>query len=140
MLLRADSGRIEIWGKSLDMALANPWIGGGFSIEGVGIEYKGTVLSHSHNVVLDTLLYSGIVGVMLLVAHWVLLFRDVFSKINESTVLILLSILAFSGFILMTNGAFLLDRINYYWIGYWLPVYFLLAYGNPRAGEDSHGY
>ncbi len=79
---------------------------------------------HAHNSWIDILYYTGLIGLILALWHWVLLARS-FSR--DRDILPLYLWLAFGSLCLFTNGSSLLTRPDAQWLMYWVPAGLLAA-------------
>jgi capsular polysaccharide export protein len=123
---RGYSGRIDIWQQTWSQISQHPIFGMGYSLYGNTIDYKNTTLTHSHNVILELWRYAGLISVLLFLYQLVTLYHSRTSNENpiNNTYLI---IFVFNFLVMLTSGWFILDRPNYFWLGYWYPLGYLIA-------------
>jgi O-Antigen ligase len=134
LLNRGLSGRPEIWSDVFELVKQSVIWGEGYSLQSSRILYHGVSLNHSHNVVLEIMRYGGLVGVLLFVWHLVTLCRFQLKSGDDLTGYYII-MMCFTLLVMMTNGWYLLDRPNYYWLGYWYPVGVLMV--KQKALTDS---
>ena len=132
------SYRDVIWKNSVNLSLAKPLFG-----YGLGTEFKfvipanGTTLlnpsivSHSHNFLLSTWLYSGIIGVVLILAIIYYALSVCFSGKKEDFS-ILGVIMVFGIICLLSNGSYPISRANERWFVFWIPLAFIVAFSVQR--------
>ena len=72
---RVSSGRYYLWESSIKEWLKSPWIGYGLKSGNFTYTvYKNK--TNSHNLLINTLLFSGIFGLIALIRHFVLIYRN----------------------------------------------------------------
>lgn len=121
--------RIDLWQQSIAQWAKQPWLGHGLGAD-LGLTRFGQPYhSHSHNFLLGTLRYGGLLGVGLLLWQisgtlW-LLWRRRSESVPEQNVILLwwLAGMAF----LLTNGGQPLVKPHHTWFFYWIPLTLLLA-------------
>jgi len=127
------SYRDIIWKDSINLSLQKPWFGYGLSSSFEfflpGLErtnWVSSTVSHSHNFILSTWLYSGVLGVFLIVAiiYQALKVCWLYKKEHFS---ILGVIILFGVFCLLTNGSYPISRPNERWFVFWIPLAFIVA-------------
>ena len=91
MLSSLLSGRFELWGKSIELILLSPIIGWGLKSTGFTTPALPERLQNTHNLFLNSLLYTGIVGTILLAAIIWVVFYEATKKTSKET----LSLVAF---------------------------------------------
>ncbi|MCB1874377.1 MAG: O-antigen ligase family protein [Chromatiales bacterium] len=121
------SYRDEIWDSVLSAISADPWFGTGVSSRNDVMVDSGMVFSHSHNFVLSTWRFSGLVGVVLLLTQLGLALFGGY-KGERGNRGVWSALLLFGVLCLSTNGSYPLSRPVEAWFVYWLPIGFLLAY------------
>lgn len=134
LFLRGFSGRLDIWEKVWRLAADSMVWGEGYSLEASRVLYHGTPINHSHNVVLELLRYGGLVAVLLFMGHAVSLCRFQL-KFGDRISGYYFLVLLFTGMVMMVNGWYILDRPNYYWLGYWYPIGLLMVKQNTQANR-----
>jgi O-antigen ligase len=118
------SYRDAIWVELLDRARERPLFGLGLERDARIIIPDVDVFHHAHNSWIDILYYTGLMGLLLALWHWVLLARS-FSRDQDSLPLYLW--LAYGSLCLFTNGSSLLTRPDAQWLMYWVPAGLLAA-------------
>lgn len=116
--------RDAIWVELLDRSLERPLFGLGLERDSRIIIPDVDVFHHAHNSWLDILYYTGAIGLLLALWHWVLLARS-FSR--DRDILPLYLWLAYGSLCLFTNGSGLLTRPDAQWLMYWVPAGLLAA-------------
>ena len=118
------SFRDAIWVELLDRSLERPLFGLGLERDSRIIIPDVDVFHHAHNSWIDILYYTGLIGLLLALWHWVLLARS-FSR--DRDILPLYLWLAYGSLCLFTNGSSLLTRPDAQWLMYWVPAGLLAA-------------
>jgi len=122
ILLRSTSFRPEIWGKAIQLTIdSNPWIGHG-APAGSELLIDGTIHKHAHSIYVATFFYGGAAGLLLLLALLAASFREL-GKIEPGQAMILaMSTLLYSVAVLLLDGDRLLEKVDFIWVVFWLPV------------------
>lgn len=118
------SFRDAIWLELLDRSLERPLFGLGLERDSRIIIPDVDVFHHAHNSWIDILYYTGLIGLLLALWHWVLLAKS-FSR--DRDILPLYLWLAYGSLCLFTNGSNLLTRPDAQWLMYWVPAGLLAA-------------
>lgn len=127
------SYRDVIWKDSINLSLEKPWFGYGlgssfeFFLPGnERTSWVSSTVSHSHNFILSTWLYSGVLGVLLIVA---IIYQalKVCWLYKEEHFSILGIIMIFGVLCLLTNGSYPISRPNERWFVFWIPLAFIVA-------------
>lgn len=114
---RADNGRFDIWAKGLRLAMQHPVIGTGFGHETSYETDLGTWRS-THNLYIGTLVYHGIMGLIMFFIVWAQTFKKVFDK-ND---LVWASIMIYATFFGLFEFHTLFMNLNPEWLVIWLPI------------------
>ena len=137
------SFRDIIWEDSIKLSLEKPLFG-----YGLGTEFKfilpahelnlwrQSTVSHSHNFILSTWLYTGVIGVALILAIIYYALSICFTNKKESYP-ILGVIMVFGVFCLLTNGSYPISRANERWFIFWIPLAFILANSIIMTNNDK---
>ncbi len=122
------SYRDIIWQDSIKLSLEKPFLGYGL---GTTFEFYipdyDMIVSHSHNILLATWLYTGVVGVALLLFIIVLALKQCVADKNQSYAFLAV-ILIFGLLCLLTNGSYPISRANERWFIFWIPLAFIIAH------------
>ncbi len=127
------SYRDIIWKDSINLSLEKPWFGYGlgstfefFLPRLERTNWVSSTASHSHNFILSTWLYSGIPGVLLIVA---IIYQGLrFCFINKKEKFSILGVIMIFGVLcLLTNGSYPISRPNERWFVFWIPLAFIVA-------------
>lgn len=130
LVKRASSGRIDIWQQGADLIAAKPFLGHGVATDHNYVFSYGERMikaTHVHNVYMAVLVQVGIVGLIALLAIYILAFREAYKSIKNESV--------YSPFIFLAMGASLglTDFGGFYtsfgvpWLVFWLPATYLIA-------------
>ena len=125
LLARGFSGRPEIWEQVWQLVKKSMIWGEGYSLQASTLSYHGEILNHSHNVILELLRYGGIVAVLLFLCQLATLVKLL--KGVDDLGRYYAIILAFNVIVMLISGWYLLDRPNYFWLGYWYPLGMLMV-------------
>ena len=119
VLARGMSYRPEIWSIALTYILDNPWIGHGAEF-GVAYEVSKnvTINSHTHNAFINSLLYVGIAGTILLLMAIAQSLR--YTRTSNNRLAFMLLVYAIID--LSLNGYKLLDHPQVGWLYFWFPI------------------
>jgi O-Antigen ligase len=133
VLHRAMSFRPEIWMKTLeDTWQANPILGKGIASNSE-LVIKGLTFQHAHSIYFSTFFYGGLVGISLLLLLIGACFRAL-GRLEFSPIVVLASsTLLFAVSALLIDGDRLLDKIDFHWLVFWLPVALVLV----ATGKDG---
>lgn len=127
---RGTSYRLEIWRGSWELATQNFWFGVGLG-EPLSIPYKDHRLApHAHNLFLDTLVKTGIVGLAGLVAPLVMILRRAVNSREDERVFT--ATLLFFIACMMTDVYKLLNSPSGTYVVFWLPLIVLMTTSPPR--------
>jgi O-antigen ligase len=127
------SYRFQIWDYILEHAQQHIIFGQGITRE-TEFPIENVVFEHSHNVIIDTLRFSGIVGVAVLFWNIKTAFKRWTANKEHYPYY---AWLLFGLLCMLTNGKFLLARPDWIWISYWLPLGFICAAQNSSAKHEK---
>ncbi len=130
----AYSVRLDLWAQAIDQWRDQPWLGHGLGADLPLTRFDLPYHSHSHNFLIGTLRYGGLLGAALLILQiGGCLYRVWRLQLwHGAAGLILLWWLAGIGF-LLTNGSQPLVKPHHMWFFYWIPLALLLTI----QGEDQ---
>jgi O-antigen ligase len=139
---RGASLRPDIWVSYLDLALERPWIGHGLSQgpESIILMREGDrkVIPHPHNIMLATLYFTGLVGLILFIASWASAIIHVLLRWNERQHwTILLAPLTPGITAMQFDGMFVLAPFHYNWMCLWFPLFLALALSAKKESRPS---
>ena len=119
--------RLELWRSAIEHSMSHVWFGHGVGSD-MRFQYLGKdYLSHSHNFVVDTLRYGGVVGAILISAQAIYTGFCGLKVIKiDKSYLPILAWFLFGTFFLLTNGQQPLVKPHHIWFFYWLPVVLIL--------------
>ena len=122
------SYRDLIWQDSINLSLEKPFLGYGLgtTFEFFIPDYE-MMVSHSHNVLLSTWLYTGVIGLSLFLSIIVLALKQCVSDKNQPYAFLAV-ILIFGLLCLLTNGSYPISRANERWFIFWIPLAFIIAH------------
>ncbi len=120
-----------IWKDSVNLSLENPFFGYGLSTEFKFNTSANRMVSHSHNFLLSTWLYSGVIGVALILTIIYYALSVCFSRKKENFS-ILGVIMVFGIICLLSNGSYPISRANERWFVFWIPLAFIVAFSVQR--------
>ncbi len=132
LIKRGLSFRIDIWSAVLNETKGDLIFGQGLRKNSDIITELAGKFNHSHNFVLSVLRFSGITGVLLLLAMVGQCLKEAFTNTTENMPLWGI-LLLFGSLCLFTNGKFPLSSPRESWFIFWLPIAFICAHaGNSR--------
>jgi O-antigen ligase len=117
-----DSFRIEIWSQALEQIRKAPWLGHGITTVANYETSIGRVETHPHNVFLASLLYGGLLALLILLILVFLALRQGLRTLLAGGDPTLAVLLLFSIACQMTDGHRLLTNPKPVWLFFWLPV------------------
>ena len=136
VLHRAMSFRPEIWMKTLhDTYQVNLIIGHGIASNSELI-IGDLTFQHAHSIYFATFFYGGLVGVVLLLALISACFRELVQSRNAPLVVLALSTFLFAVSSLFIDGDLLLEKIDFHWLVFWLPVALCLVATTRDSADD----
>jgi O-antigen ligase len=119
---RGYSSRLEIWGQLLVRIKDAPWLGHGLNAYAHTVMSNGTIIIHPHSVYVGTLLYGGIIGLLLLTAVVVSAlwqgFGSAGNPINLATAIMFL----YGALFMVPHGNMLIHHVKPFWLLFWFPV------------------
>jgi len=122
VLHRSMSFRPEIWMKTLqDTYQANLIFGNGIASNSELIIGELT-FQHAHSIYFSTFFYGGLVGVLLLLVLIGACFNELVKLSVAPIVVLALSTFLFAISSLFIDGDRLLEKIDFHWLVFWLPV------------------
>lgn len=130
---RSLSFRPEIWMASLEK-LWNYNILWGLGINANSeLAHGQLTFQHSHSIYIATLFYGGVAGLMILVGLIWRILKTAFNADQSPESLqkeIALGAFIFGATAFALDGDRLLEKIDFHWIAFWLPVAMIMALGN----------
>ncbi|MCZ6502601.1 MAG: O-antigen ligase family protein [Gammaproteobacteria bacterium] len=136
VLHRATSFRPEIWMKTLeDTYQVNLFLGNGIASNSELI-IGGITFQHAHSIYFSTFFYGGLVGIFLLLVLIGACFREL-GKLGFTPIVVLaLSTFLFAVSSLFIDGDRLLEKIDFHWLVFWLPVALCLVATSKGSVDD----
>ncbi|MEX0943322.1 MAG: O-antigen ligase family protein [Pseudomonadales bacterium] len=139
LMRRSTSYRPEIWSGILAaFAGVNPLLGAGLDASSE-VRDSGYLFEHPHSIYLATLFYGGYIGLLMLITLIITtartLIRAPFSDWRAPATMTL----AFAVTTLALDGNRVLEKMDYVWVVFWLPVAFAVCVStrNVNAAEVS---
>ncbi|VAX05502.1 hypothetical protein MNBD_GAMMA26-1591 [hydrothermal vent metagenome] len=118
------SYRDQLWAVSIAQFLEYPIFGSGARLDMPIPIGDGFIHTHSHNLLLDVLRATGLVGFFLVATHNLIAFgRGAVSR--DGDVNLWAMVFLFGFLCLMTNGGIPFTRPAHSWIAYWIPLGFV---------------
>jgi O-antigen ligase len=136
LLSRPSHYRLKLWGKLLTRIEAAPWFGHGLSADPRTEILPGRILVHPHSVVIGTLLYGGIVGLLLLLAVVISALWQAFGNTNNAIKLLLAAMALYGALCIVLNGNMLIHHVKPFWLFFWFPIALVAASEIP--GHSLH--
>jgi len=128
------SFRDIIWRDSVFLSLEKPFFGYGlgtdfsFVLPGNDLNnWHTSTVSHSHNIILSTWLYTGFVGVAFFITIIYYAVRVSLNN-NKKSFIIFGVIIMYGVLCLLTNSSFSISRPNERWFVFWMPLAFIIAH------------
>jgi len=131
---RGTSYRLEIWQASIAEIWHRPLLGHGITAT---LRIQGEFGHHPHDLYLSALFYTGLVGLLLLLAGLGWILRDLLKRpdsVDRRTCLALLVHLVLSG---ATDLSQITKGPGELWYIVWLPIAYTLGYLRDPAGQDQ---
>jgi O-antigen ligase len=126
--LTETSSRGIIWKDSINYSLEKPWFGYGLGREfAFYVPYTYSYVSHSHNFILSTWLYTGIPGVLMILAIIIYTLKTCYKNRKEDFAIFGV-IIIFGIICLFVNGSYPISRANERWFVFWIPIAFIVAH------------
>ena len=133
VLHRALSFRPEIWLKAVrDTTQENLILGKGIASSS-RLLIDGISHHHPHSIYVSTFYYGGLTGALLLVTLISACLKELIKKDFTPLVILALSTLLYAVSTLMIDGNRLLEKIDFHWLVFWLPVALCLV----ATGEEN---
>ena len=133
---RAMSFRPEIWMKTLhDTYQANLILGNGIASNSE-LTIGDLTFQHAHSIYFSTFFYGGLVGIALLLALIGVCFRELIRPAMTPLLVLALSTFLFAVSSLLIDGDRLLEKIDFHWLVFWLPVALCLAATTRGSADD----
>ena len=129
--------RLDIWGHLLVRIENAPWFGHGL-IADPRTEVIGVIWLHPHSVYVATLLYGGIVGLLLLIAVVISAVWQGFGRGRQPINLVAASMVLYGALCIAPNGNMLIHHPKPFWLFFWFPLALVVASelpGHPLHGE-----
>ena len=126
--LNSYSVRFELWLNAIEQMKGVWWFGHGVGSD-INLIYSGReYASHSHNILIDTLRYGGLLGLILVLAQVIaVVFSGFWLAKKKVSYLLVLCWYVLGILFLLTNGQQLLVKPHHIWFYYWLPAALLLS-------------
>jgi O-antigen ligase len=139
--------RLELWGKLLARVEEAPWFGHGLTASPRTEISYGRILFHPHSVYVGTLLYGGIVGLLLLVAAVISALWQGFGCGRQPINLAAATMVLYGTLCIGLNGNMLIHHVKPFWLFFWFPVALVIAseipghplYGKSRMPSERDG-
>ena len=87
----------------------------------------GTVHKHAHSIYFATFFYGGIIGLILLLSLLAASFGALFRMGAGQKVILAVTTLLYSVIVLIFDGDRLLEKVDFMWVVFWLPIALGLA-------------
>jgi O-antigen ligase len=130
--------RLKHWGNILGRVKQSPWFGHGITEDPRTEIWSGIILTKPHSVYVGTLLYGGIVGLLLLVAPVISAFWQGFGRARQSINLAAACMVLYATLCIALNGNMLIHHVKPFWLFFWFPLALVVASelpGHPLHGE-----
>jgi O-antigen ligase len=130
--------RLQMWEQLLLRIKGAPWFGHGLTADARTTTSDGFVYVHPHSVYVATLLYGGIVGLLLLVSIIISALWQGFGRANQPINLVAASMVLYGALCIAPNGNMLIHHPKPFWLFLWFPVALVVASelpGHPLHGE-----
>jgi O-antigen ligase len=120
--------RLEAWGTILARVKEAPWFGHGLTADPRTDVYGGRViLVHPHSVYVATLLYGGIVGLLLFITILISALWQGFGRARQSINLAAACMVLYGALCIVLNGNMLIHHVKPFWLFFWFPVALVVA-------------
>ena len=130
--------RLEIWGHLLVRIENAPWFGHGLTADSRITASDGITWLHPHSVYVGTLLYGGIVGLLLLIAVVISAIWQGFGRARKPINLTSAIMVLYGAICIAPNGNMLIHHPKPFWLFFWFPLALVVASelpGHPLHGE-----
>jgi O-antigen ligase len=138
---RGLSLRPELWLKTLQICLQNPWFGRGAEAVISVVGDDGTVWNNTHNLWLTIWYFAGLPALMLWIAFNALLLRALW-QLQGTVATLALGLLVYGVMTTFFDGGGLPGRPTEFWYQIWLPIalaYWAGAGRSPLAAPSTAG-
>lgn len=132
LLARGMSYRLEIWRETIGLWSENPWFGVGWATKVAMIMHDGVVIKFPHNIFMSTLLFGGVVGVLLLGLIFIMYIKNLY--LNPKIRIIGAPFLMFVILVGMFDRQIDLRNFSPEYLYFWLPFAVLMA--APHQKQD----
>jgi O-antigen ligase len=136
-LSRPSHYRLKVWGKLLSRIEAAPWFGHGLIADPRTEIAPGRILVKPHSVLMGTLFYGGVIGLLLLIAVVVSTLWQGFRRMEKPIDLLIGSMALYGALCMVLNGNMLIHHPKPFWLFFWFPVALVVASEMP--GHHLHG-
>jgi O-antigen ligase len=126
-LSRPSLYRLKLWGKLLTRIEAAPWFGHGLIADPRTEILPGRILVHPHSVFMGTLLYGGIVGLLLLIAVLISALWQGFRSIENPLDMLIAAMALYGTLCIFLNGNMLIHHVKPFWLFFWFPIGLVLS-------------
>lgn len=136
---RSLSFRPEIWLASVQKVYAyNLWFGLGINANSE-LTHGHLTFQHSHSIYFATLFYGGILGFLLLAGLIVTALKHLYRVANSPEKDLALGAFIFAITAFAIDGDRLLEKIDFHWIAFWLPLTLVITLGK-RSSKESESF
>jgi len=135
--------RLKAWGTILARVEEAPWFGHGLTADprtsGTDVYGGRWILVHPHSVYVATLLYGGIVGLLLFITVVISALWQGFGRARQSINLAAACMVLYGALCIVLNGNMLIHHVKPFWLFFWFPVALVIASeipSHPLYGES----
>jgi len=128
--------RLEIWGRMFARIENAPWFGNGLNTDPRTEVSSGIIWLHPHSVYVATLLYGGIVGLLLLIAVVSSALWQGYGRVRKPINLAAACMVLYGVFLIAPNGNMLIHHPKPFWLFFWFP--FALIVASELPGHPLH--
>jgi O-antigen ligase len=134
--------RLGVWGQMFARIEDAPWFGHGLNADPRTVISYGSerIWLHPHSVYVGTLLYGGIVGLLLLFAVVISAVWQGFGRARKPINLVSATMFLYGALVIVPNGNMLIHHPKPFWLFFWFPVALVVASelsGHPLYGESE---
>jgi O-antigen ligase len=119
--------RLDIWEQLLIRIKNAPWFGHGLNADPRTEVSIGVIWQHPHSVYVATLLYGGIVGLLLLIAVVISGLWKGFGRVRQPMNLMAASMVLYGALCIAPNGNMLIHHPKPFWLFFWFPLALVVA-------------
>jgi len=120
--------RPELWGKLLARVGEAPWFGHGLTADPRTDVYGGRwIMVHPHSVYVATLLYGGVLGLLLFITLLISALWQGFGREKRSINLAAACMVLYGALCIVPNGNMLIHHVKPFWLFFWFPVALVVA-------------